>query len=132
MTSMERCLTASTIRSDELKYWDGKYYPPSEGAEAAGESPNSTDAYVPPSDESADAGLSPLDIKGRNAWMLWTGGNELFWDWLSRHGYDSLDFLKLVDSDGAPTAVRESWTHQRTGHASSDKRGDKGGLWHPL
>lgn len=40
--------------------------------------------------------LEPLEIKGRNAWMLWTGGNELFWDWLSKNGYGSVDFLRLI------------------------------------
>ena len=46
-----------------------------------------------------DEELNELEIKGRNAWMLWTGGNELFWDWLSKNGYGSVDFLKLVDSE---------------------------------
>ena len=44
-------------------------------------------------------GLTPLEIKGRNAWMLWTGGNEMFWDWLSRNSYSSNEFLKVIDSD---------------------------------
>ena len=43
--------------------------------------------------------LNELEIKGRNAWMLWTGGNEIFWDWLSRNGYGSIDLLKVIDSD---------------------------------
>lgn len=47
--------------------------------------------------------IRPLDldaeeIKGRNAWVLWAGGNEAFWDWLARHSYGSIDLLKLVDS----------------------------------
>ena len=42
--------------------------------------------------------LTPNEVKGRNAWMLWTGGNEAFWDWLARHSYGSIDLLKLIDS----------------------------------
>lgn len=42
--------------------------------------------------------LSKEAIKGRNAWVLWAGGNEAFWDWLARHGYGSIDLLKLIDS----------------------------------
>jgi hypothetical protein len=42
--------------------------------------------------------LSAEEIKGRNAWVLWTGGNEAFWDWLARHGYGSVDIMKLADS----------------------------------
>lgn len=43
--------------------------------------------------------LTELEIKGRNAWMLWTGGNEVFWDWLARNGYGSIELLKVIDSD---------------------------------
>jgi len=41
--------------------------------------------------------LHPAEIRGRNTWMLWTGGNEAFWDWLANHSYGFVDFLKLVD-----------------------------------
>lgn len=37
-------------------------------------------------------------IKGRNSWLLWTGGNSAFWDFLARRGYGLLDFLKLLDN----------------------------------
>jgi hypothetical protein len=52
--------------------------------------------------ENAYARLEPLhlkhdEIKGRNTWMLWTGGNEAFWDWLANHSYGFVDLLKLVD-----------------------------------
>jgi hypothetical protein len=36
------------------------------------------------------------EIKGRNTWVMWCGGNEWFWDWLDQHSYGFLDFLKLV------------------------------------
>jgi hypothetical protein len=42
--------------------------------------------------------LGPEEVKGRNAWVLWAGGNQAFWDWLARHGYGSIDLLKLIDS----------------------------------
>lgn len=43
--------------------------------------------------------LKADEIVGRNAWVLWTGGNEAFWDWLARHSYSSFDLLKLLDSN---------------------------------
>ncbi|HZY90624.1 MAG TPA: hypothetical protein VFE78_37725 [Gemmataceae bacterium] len=43
--------------------------------------------------------LNGEEIKGRNAWVMWTGGNEAFWDWLARHSYGSFDLLKLLDSN---------------------------------
>jgi hypothetical protein len=47
-----------------------------------------------------DAGveLTPEEIEGRNTWMLWTGGNERFWNLMSQEGYGLIDFLKLIDS----------------------------------
>ena len=46
--------------------------------------------------------LSADEIKGRNAWMMWTGGNEAFWDWLARYGYGTIDLLQVIDSDIRP------------------------------
>jgi hypothetical protein len=43
--------------------------------------------------------LTPDQVKGRNAWVMWGGGNEAFWDWLARHSYGAIDLLKLVDSN---------------------------------
>jgi hypothetical protein len=51
------------------------------------------DAYARP----APLRLTADEIKGRNTWMLWTGGNEAFWDWLANHSYGFVDLLKLVD-----------------------------------
>jgi hypothetical protein len=46
--------------------------------------------------------LTPDQIAGRNTWMLWTGGNEAFWDYMGRHGYGLIDFLKTIDSRRRP------------------------------
>jgi len=46
-----------------------------------------------------DLVLTGEQVKGRNAWLLWTGGNEAFWDWLARNGYGAMDLLRLVDSE---------------------------------
>jgi hypothetical protein len=41
--------------------------------------------------------LQPDEIKGRNTWVLWCGGNQVFWDYLAGHSYGFLDLLKLCD-----------------------------------
>ena len=41
--------------------------------------------------------LKPAEVRGRNRWMLWTGGNEGFWDWLAGYNPGFIDLLKLVD-----------------------------------
>ena len=56
--------------------------------------------------------LSEDEIKGRNTWMMWCGGNEVFWDWLAGHSYGFMDLLKLCDfSPGDP------WGGKRFGPA---------------
>jgi hypothetical protein len=37
-------------------------------------------------------------VRGKNTWILWGEGNEVFWDWVQQHGYGLADFLILIDS----------------------------------
>ena len=37
-------------------------------------------------------------IKGRNNWIVWTGGNDRFWDYLANTSFGALDFLKTLSS----------------------------------
>lgn len=37
-------------------------------------------------------------IKGKNTWILWGEGNDVFWNWIQQHGYGLTDFLVLTDS----------------------------------
>ena len=47
-----------------------------------------------------DQGIALCDaaIRGRNTWLLWTGGSQRFLDWLAREGYGISDLLKMLDS----------------------------------
>ena len=42
--------------------------------------------------------LTPDEAAGRNTWILWTGGNQAFWDYLANHSFGTLDLLKTADS----------------------------------
>src|SRR5436190_23233981 len=42
--------------------------------------------------------LNADEIKGRNTWNLWTGGDEQFWERMSRESYGLIDLLKMIDS----------------------------------
>ena len=46
--------------------------------------------------------LSPDEIKGRNTWIVWSGGNDRFWDLMSKSSVGTLDFVKTLSS--YPTA----------------------------
>lgn len=42
--------------------------------------------------------LTPAEVKGRNTWLVWTGGNDRLWDVLTTKSFGNLDFLKTVSS----------------------------------
>jgi hypothetical protein len=42
--------------------------------------------------------LSSDEVKGRNSWIVWTGGNDRFWDEISRRSAGGLDLLKTLSS----------------------------------
>jgi hypothetical protein len=43
--------------------------------------------------------LSPDEVKGRNTWIVWTGGNDRFWDVISVSSFGSFDLLKTISSN---------------------------------
>ena len=42
--------------------------------------------------------LTANEIKGRNNWIVWTGGNDRFWDFLANNSFGALDFLKTLNA----------------------------------
>lgn len=42
--------------------------------------------------------LTPAQVRGRNTWMIWTGGNEAFWDYLANNSFGTFDLLKVISS----------------------------------
>ncbi|MGH8431695.1 MAG: hypothetical protein ACREUF_14965, partial [Solimonas sp.] len=42
--------------------------------------------------------LTPDEIKGRNMWLVWTGGNDRFWDGMTTSTFGAFDLLKIVTS----------------------------------
>ncbi|HEX2228004.1 MAG TPA: hypothetical protein VHM64_12765, partial [Candidatus Binatia bacterium] len=42
--------------------------------------------------------LNTNEIKGRNNWIVWTGGNDRFWDHLVGESFGAVDFLKILSS----------------------------------
>jgi hypothetical protein len=63
-----------------------------------------TAATFPAADEDyfhdMDGGLAlaAAEIKGRNAWLVWSGGDDLFWDELSKTSLGTVDLLKTISS----------------------------------
>ena len=42
--------------------------------------------------------LTANEARGRNTWLIWTAGNEVFWDYLARRSFGAFDLLKVLDS----------------------------------
>jgi hypothetical protein len=57
------------------------------------------------------AALSPDEIKGRNNWIVWTGGNDRFWDYMAHSSYGVFDLLKTISSHPKVGYGRDSRWH---------------------
>ena len=43
--------------------------------------------------------LTANEVRGRNNWIVWTGGNDRFWDDLSyKYSFGTIDLLKTISS----------------------------------
>src|SRR5262245_15207693 len=47
--------------------------------------------------------LTPEEIRGRNMWIVWTGGNDHFWDTITINSFGAFDLLKIVSSYPNPS-----------------------------
>ncbi len=52
--------------------------------------------------------LAGEEVKGRNTWIVWTGGNDRFWDRISESSFGALDFLKTLSSHPSLKYSRDS------------------------
>ena len=52
--------------------------------------------------------LTPEERSGRNMWLLWTGGNDRFWDIVTKDSAATFDLLKVVTSHPSQTYCHTS------------------------
>jgi len=93
----------------------------------------SLDPYLP--------GIAAADavtrvVKGRNNWIVWTGGNDRFWDQLSsKYSYGTIDLLKTISSyKDAKHGRQDRWTYlgvvnEPCFRKPTAGRADRFGLW---
>jgi len=56
--------------------------------------------------------LTTDEVKGRNNWIVWSAGNDRFWDIISAKSLESLDFLKTLSSrPGLPASRDNRWNY---------------------
>lgn len=90
------------------------------------------DPYLP--------GISPADaraaaVKGRNNWIVWTGGNDKMWDTLATKSVGLLDFLKILSNHPSLNYSRDNrWQYlglvnEPCFEKGAGPRADRFGLW---
>jgi hypothetical protein len=72
--------------------------------------------------------LSTDEIKGRNTWNLWCGGNEQFWDRMTHDGHGLFDLLKTIDTRQRASRFKNMGLINQPGYKQAAKP-DKHGLW---
>lgn len=72
--------------------------------------------------------LTTDEIKGRNTWNLWTGGNQQFWERMSRESHGLIDPLKTIDSRKRPVRFKEIGLINQPGYKQATQP-DEFGLW---
>jgi hypothetical protein len=55
--------------------------------------------------------LSEAEVRGRNTWNVWTGGNDRFWDFMANNSFGAFDLLKVLSS------------YPRIGYCTEDRGG---------
>src|SRR5215470_5590693 len=50
--------------------------------------------------------LRPEEIMGRNAWNLWSAGNQHFWNRAAQDSFGLIDLLKMLDNRKYPRGER--------------------------
>jgi len=83
-------------------------------ARRAGRAPDSFPAADEDYFHDMDGGipLTPDEVKGRNMWNVWTGGNDRFWNTITRNSVGTLDLLKTLSSHPKLKFSRDSrWNY---------------------
>jgi hypothetical protein len=77
---------------------------------AAGSFPAADEDYF--HDMDGGISLTSDEIKGRNTWIVWTGGDDRFWDIITVNSVGTLDLLKTISSHPGLKFSRDNrWTY---------------------
>ena len=68
---------------------------PPESFPAAGEDEAGNDYFSAMDNGSS---FTPDEVKGRTMWIVWTGGNDRFWDVVTNDTFGAFDLLKTLSS----------------------------------
>ena len=72
--------------------------------------------------------LSDDEREGRNTWLLWTAGDQVFWDRMAQHGLGTVDLLKTIDSRLRNSRFKDTGLVNQPGFEKAAQP-DEYGLW---
>ena len=72
--------------------------------------------------------LDDDERQGRNTWLLWTAGDQTFWDRMAQHGLGTADLLKTIDSRLRNSRFKDMGLVNQPGFAQATQA-DEYGLW---
>jgi hypothetical protein len=72
--------------------------------------------------------LAANEVRGRNTWLMWTAGDEAFWDYLARRSFGTFDLLKVLDSRNRSTRFSYYGVMNEPGFKQAEAP-DQFGLW---
>lgn len=72
--------------------------------------------------------MSEDERKGRNTWLLWTAGDQVFWDGMAQHGLGTADLLKTIDSRMHKTRFQDMGLINQPGFEQAT-HANEFGLW---
>jgi hypothetical protein len=56
--------------------------------------------------------LTADEIRGRNMWLMWTGGDDRFWDGMTKSTFGAFDLLKVITTHPGQKSDRDGrWTY---------------------
>jgi cytochrome c5 len=99
-------------------------------AKGAGKTPDDFPETASPVLDRMDGALplSEDERKGRNTWVLWTAGDQVFWDGMSQHGLGTADLLKTIDSRLHKTRFHDMGLMNQPGFEQATQPNQQG-LW---
>lgn len=83
-----------------VAWWTSQKADPVDTPKAEGKTPADFPQTASSWYDAMDDGVSLTDEerKGRNTWLIWTGGNQEFWNHMATHSFGTVDLLKILDS----------------------------------
>lgn len=96
------------------------------GGRKSGDFPEIAADVFKPMDGGMDLKID--EIKGRNTWNLWSGGNQQFWDRVARENFGLFDLLKTLDSRRRGQRFKKLGLINEPGFKQATKP-DSYGLW---